>query len=118
MIHHQHWRTRAACAGRSPTLWFPEGSGHGAATQEALATCKRCPVQAECLTHALDTPEHHGIWGGLTEAERNAMTGRARCGTTAGHARHLRNGTEPCRSCRDAHNQYKRKAWAAKKAAG
>lgn len=120
MIRNQHWRTQAACAGHSPSLWFPEGSGnaHGPATQRALAICRSCPVSADCLDHALTQPEHHGIWGGLTETERGLLTGRIRCGTTAGYARHRANGSEPCRSCRDATNAYKRRTWAAKKATG
>ena len=118
MIRNQAWRTQAACAGRSPSLWFPETSGQGEATREAKAVCNRCPVTAECLDHALTQPEHHGIWGGLTEAERGLLTGRVRCGTTAGYARHRANGSEPCRSCRDATNTSTRKAWAAKKATG
>jgi hypothetical protein len=38
----------------------------------------RCPVRAECATHALAVREPYGVWGGLTEDEREAMMGRSR----------------------------------------
>lgn len=105
MIMWQSWRERAACAGRNPNLWFPEGGTPGPATREALATCTACPVITDCLAHALEQPENHGIWGGTTETERAAMNGRIRCGTTAGYRRHQRNGSSPCRSCQQAHDR-------------
>ena len=75
MIRNQAWRLRAACAGRSPNLWFPEGgAGNSKATQEALAICRSCPVRTECAEHALTQPEHHGIWGGITETQRKNLT--------------------------------------------
>jgi WhiB family redox-sensing transcriptional regulator len=38
----------------------------------------RCPVRAECATHALAVREPYGVWGGLTEDEREEMMGRSR----------------------------------------
>ena len=49
--------------------------------------CARCPVQAECRAHALETPEVWGMWGGLTHKEREAMH-KARART---HKRNLEN---------------------------
>jgi len=40
---------------------------------KAKAICAECPVRAECLDYALDIREPHGIWGGLTEAERRLL---------------------------------------------
>ena len=75
MIRNQAWRTQAACIGRSPSLWFPEGgAGNSSATQEALKVCSSCPVRTQCAEHALTQPEHHGIWGGTTEAQRKNLT--------------------------------------------
>jgi WhiB family redox-sensing transcriptional regulator len=39
----------------------------------AKAICAGCPVQPQCLDHALAIQEPHGIWGGLTENERRAV---------------------------------------------
>ncbi|TSD40537.1 WhiB family transcriptional regulator [Rhodococcus sp. KBS0724] len=36
----------------------------------AKKICGDCPVRSHCLTHALDTPEPHGVWGAMTERER------------------------------------------------
>jgi len=46
---------------------------------KAKAICKGedgrppCVVKNECLTYAIETDEQHGIWGGLSHRERNAM---------------------------------------------
>ena len=32
-----------------------------------------CPVRAECLWDAVSREEPHGIWGGLSHRERNAL---------------------------------------------
>lgn len=51
-------------------LWFPE---RGASTVEAKAICRACPVQQECLEHAIRVGEKHGIWGGRSERERRRI---------------------------------------------
>lgn len=38
----------------------------------------RCPVRTECAAHALAVREPYGVWGGLTEDEREEMMGRSR----------------------------------------
>ena len=75
MIRNQAWRLRAACLGRSPNLWFPEGgAGNSRATQEALAICRSCPVSMQCAEYAVAQPELYGIWGGLTQDQRKNLT--------------------------------------------
>jgi hypothetical protein len=32
-----------------------------------------CPVRKECLWSAIESEEQHGIWGGLSHRERNAL---------------------------------------------
>lgn len=64
------WAERGACIGEDPDLFFPE---RGASTREAKAICRACPVQQECLEHAIRTGEKHGIWGGRSERERRRM---------------------------------------------
>ena len=58
------WRSQAACQGKPVDWWFP--SEHGSSTL-AVHICRACPVQYECLEHALTSPERHGIWGGRSE---------------------------------------------------
>ena len=43
--------------------------------RQAKAVCATCPVHKECLDFALRIREPHGIWGGLNEIERRAITG-------------------------------------------
>ncbi|KAA0917891.1 WhiB family transcriptional regulator [Dietzia sp. ANT_WB102] len=46
----------------------------------AKKLCGRCPVIAQCRAHALAGRELYGVWGGMTEAERHRLAGRARTG--------------------------------------
>ena len=51
---------------------------HGHAVQAARdaaakAVCASCPVLAQCRAHALEVREPYGVWGGLTEDEREAI---------------------------------------------
>jgi len=63
------WRHLAACRGMPTALFFPEpGRADPAAVTEAKSVCARCPVRERCLAAAM--ADEHGIWGGLTAAER------------------------------------------------
>jgi WhiB family transcriptional regulator, redox-sensing transcriptional regulator len=75
------WQDRAACKGMDPTIFF--GPEHTEVVKEkrdreevAKAVCRTCPVNQECLEHALESKEAYGIWGGLTELERKALLRR------------------------------------------
>lgn len=75
------WRSRAACRGEDPELFFPVGSSEPAALAQiagAKAICARCPVREACLRFALYTGQDYGIWGGLTEDERRRLQRRER----------------------------------------
>lgn len=69
------WRAAGLCVNEDPELFHPVGTSTAALrdTKTAKAICNRCPSIADCLAHALDTPVHDGIWGGLTEKERAAI---------------------------------------------
>ena len=71
------WQLLGACRGEDSELFFhPEGErGPRRAARETAAkqVCGRCPVVAECLAHSLATHESYGVWGGLSEAEREAV---------------------------------------------
>ena len=71
------WQLQGSCRGEDPSMFFhPEGE-RGAARedriQRAKAVCGGCPVLTECRTHALAAREPYGIWGGLSEEEREAL---------------------------------------------
>jgi WhiB family redox-sensing transcriptional regulator len=69
----ENWRSRALCAQTDTESFFPEKGGNNAA---AKAVCGRCPVASDCLEHALFNGEHHGVWGGKSPKERDAMMRR------------------------------------------
>lgn len=70
-----NWRLLAACRSAEPDLFFPVSSSGKSLEQvnEAKAVCARCLVRRQCLAFALLTRQVHGIWGGLTEQERDAI---------------------------------------------
>ncbi len=81
------WQMDGACRGEDPNIFFhPEGE-RGAARENrqnaAKALCHRCPVIAECAAHALSVREPYGVWGGMTEEEREAIYSRRRVTTPA-----------------------------------
>jgi WhiB family transcriptional regulator, redox-sensing transcriptional regulator len=70
------WKSHGNCAtGNYPTRTFFPSRGDRAMLEAAKAICEGCPVQAACLNYALKT-DSQGIWGGLTELERQQLKGR------------------------------------------
>ncbi len=72
------WRHRAACLDEDPELFHPIGNSGPALAQieAAKAVCKRCDVQDDCLSWALSSGTDSGVWGGLSEDERQALKRR------------------------------------------
>jgi len=70
------WRSDAACRTANPELFFPVGTSGPAQHQiaAAKAVCATCPVISQCLTWALKSGQEAGVWGGLDEDERRALT--------------------------------------------
>jgi WhiB family redox-sensing transcriptional regulator len=76
------WQLQGACRGEDPSVFFhPEGE-RGAAREAranaAKAICGRCPVLNECSTHALATREPYGVWGAMSEDDREVIYKRKR----------------------------------------
>jgi WhiB family redox-sensing transcriptional regulator len=76
----QIWRSKAACKGAAPGLFFPDvhERGYRAALAEAKAVCASCPVSDPCQAWAIAHPCEVGVWGGLTEAARRSLRKRIR----------------------------------------
>ncbi|MBY6350741.1 WhiB family transcriptional regulator [Rhodococcoides corynebacterioides] len=76
------WQMHGACRGVDSSVFFhPDGErGRARAQREARAKemCRECPVLRQCRSHALAVNEPYGIWGGLSEAERDALARRTR----------------------------------------
>ena len=71
------WQLHGACRGADSSVFFhPDGErGRARAMREhrAKAICRECPVIEQCRNHALSVGEPYGIWGGLSESERDAI---------------------------------------------
>ena len=71
------WQSEAACRGLDTEMFFhPEnerGPRRTARENAAKAVCATCPVRQACADHALQVREPYGIWGGLSESEREEI---------------------------------------------
>ncbi len=71
------WQLHGSCRGESTSLFFhPDGErGPARARRQAAAkaVCGKCPVIDACLKHALSVREPYGVWGGMSEDEREAV---------------------------------------------
>lgn len=72
------WQGEAACRGPEAATFFPPAAGErrnerAEREQRAKQICARCAVRSACLDYAVSIRERHGVWGGLSEAERRQM---------------------------------------------
>lgn len=71
------WQLSAGCRNTDSAVFFhpdnERGEPRASRVRAAKLICRQCPVRALCLNHALDSHEHHGIWGGHTEDERRRL---------------------------------------------
>jgi WhiB family redox-sensing transcriptional regulator len=69
------WLDTAACRDADPELFFPVGTAGPdvVAGLRALAICRRCDVRQQCLAWAIEQQVTYGIWGGLTEQQRERL---------------------------------------------
>jgi WhiB family transcriptional regulator, redox-sensing transcriptional regulator len=70
------WQLEAACRGDSEPFFHPYGEREPSRSRReaaAKAICAGCPVLAACRAHALAAREPYGVWGGLSEEERDAL---------------------------------------------
>lgn len=81
------WQLQAACRGLDSEVFFhPDGQRGSARTvreHNAKLICASCPVMQQCREHALRVREPYGVWGGLTEDEREAIYRFGRRDTSA-----------------------------------
>ena len=68
------WQYQGACRTASPEVFFhPEGERGPARRrrdERAKQVCLTCPVLDACRAHALAVREPYGVWGGMSEHER------------------------------------------------
>jgi len=77
-----NWQVRGSCRGADPAMCFhPEGERgprRDARESAAKAVCGACPVRERCANYALATQEPYGIWGGMSEHERERILSKRR----------------------------------------
>lgn len=108
----EDWRNEGLCSQTDPESFYPE---KGESTKDAKKICTGCEVRAQCLDYALTHDERFGVWGGLSERERNRInrqrgtsrqattpTGGPKCGTPNGVKSHAARGERACHACLDA----------------
>jgi WhiB family redox-sensing transcriptional regulator len=74
-----NWNDAAACKGRDTSVFFPPNVTEKKEDRllreaAAKAMCQGCPVKDVCLADAMTKRDFNGIWGGLTEDERRALS--------------------------------------------
>lgn len=77
MIRQEEWRREAACKEAGPSIFYSDEKDD---VKAARQICSGCPVNAECLTWALDNPLQtvEGIWAGTSYGQRKRMRARRR----------------------------------------
>lgn len=78
----ESWQVKAACRGPQSDLFFPPAHFEKkdireAREREAKEICATCSVRQECLEYAIRIREPHGVWGGLSEADRKQLMAEA-----------------------------------------
>lgn len=64
------WQQEALCRGVDPEVFFPVSEDDAWRAKEI---CGMCAVQQRCLVESLQRRERYGVWGGVTEKERQEM---------------------------------------------
>ncbi len=69
-----HWQEHGSCRDADPLLFFhpqnERGSSRIKRDRAAKRVCAVCPVRLECADYAVRAREPYGVWGGLSEEDR------------------------------------------------
>jgi WhiB family redox-sensing transcriptional regulator len=82
----EEWRYEAKCFGMDTEMWYPprDKTKYKTIAAQSKAVCygkdgfPECPVRKECLLYSDKMEEQHGIWGGMSHRERNALKRKAK----------------------------------------
>lgn len=74
------WQDHGACRGTDPAMFFHPQNERGASRirreRAAKRVCAECVVRLECADYAIRAREPYGVWGGLSEEERELVYSR------------------------------------------
>lgn len=72
------WQYDGLCRTVNPELFYHPENERGPARQRredrAKQICFQCPVLQQCRDHALSTREPFGVWGGMSETQRETAS--------------------------------------------
>jgi WhiB family transcriptional regulator, redox-sensing transcriptional regulator len=75
-----NWQEEGACRTYDPLIFFhpqnERGSARSKRDHQAKMICAGCQVRLECADYAIRAREPFGVWGGLTEEERERVYAR------------------------------------------
>ena len=74
----REWSAFARCKGLPPE-WFYDDSYKNGNNPKAMQICMECPVKNECAEWGMKY-EDHGVWGGMTAAQRKTRRRREQYG--------------------------------------
>ena len=76
-IDPRRWQTFGACRKADGRLFFHPPGERGSTRRRrdaaAKVVCASCPVLLLCREQALRVHEPYGVWGGMSEAEREVL---------------------------------------------
>lgn len=71
------WQLRGACREANHDLFYSDDNERPIERrlreQHAREVCRSCTVSRHCLAYALEIEEPHGMWGGMSEVERQRI---------------------------------------------
>lgn len=74
------WQLRGACRNATHDLFYSGDDERPIERklreQSARQVCRNCAVTTHCLAYALEIEEPHGMWGGMSENERQRIRPR------------------------------------------
>lgn len=74
------WQEFGSCRETDPLVFFHPQNERGTARAKrdrgAKLVCAGCPVRLECADYAVRAREPYGVWGGLSESEREVIFAR------------------------------------------
>ena len=75
-----YWQDHGSCRNADPLLFFhpqnERGSSRVKRDRAAKVVCAGCTVRLDCADYAVRAREPYGVWGGLSEVEREQIYAR------------------------------------------
>jgi WhiB family transcriptional regulator, redox-sensing transcriptional regulator len=84
MTRLRNWRELAACRNAATAYYDPFFDETDKDELAAIAICRICHVQGECLAYAIGTGQSHGVWGGKPQRELRRLITLDRLGRAQG----------------------------------